>query len=191
MLAAGDVFLGTFAFVPLSLLRIQDRPRLFSALSVVRHTVNIVLKVVLVSAGHGIAGILWADLAATGAFAVALAPILVRNAAPAFSWPLLRDVLAFALPKVPHGLMLQVLNLADRKILDVFTTRGEVGLYHMGYTFGGGVKFALSAFEPAWGPVSRAGAAEGGAAVAASRPSVRGITPPPSPWPRSAPTCSA
>ena len=38
VLAAGDVFLGTFAFVPLSLLRIQDRPRLFSALSVVRHT---------------------------------------------------------------------------------------------------------------------------------------------------------
>ena len=78
--------------------------------------------------------------------------------------PLLRDVLAFALPKVPHGLMLQVLNLADRKILDVFTTRGEVGLYHMGYTFGGGVKFALSAFEPAWGPFVYAQARlEGGA----------------------------
>lgn len=168
VLAAGDVFLGTFAFVPLSLLRIQDRPRLFSALSVVRHTVNIVLKVVLVTAGHGIAGILWADLAATGAFALALAPILLRNAAPAFSVPLLRDVLAFALPKVPHGLMLQVLNLADRKILDVFSTRAEVGLYHMGYTFGGGVKFALSAFEPAWGPFVYAQARmEGGAATLA------------------------
>ena len=164
VLAAGDVFLGTFAFVPLSLLRIQDRARLFSALSVVRHTVNIALKVVLVTAGHGIAGILWADLAATAVFALALAPILVRNATPAFSRPLLREVLAFALPKVPHGLMLQVLNLADRKILDVFTSRGEVGLYHMGYTFGGGVKFALSAFEPAWGPFVYAQARlEGGA----------------------------
>jgi O-antigen/teichoic acid export membrane protein len=168
VLAAGDAFLGTFAFVPLSLLRIQDRPRLFSALSVVRHTVNISLKVVLVSAGHGISGILWADLAATGAFALALAPILMRNAAPVFALPLLREVLAFALPKVPHGLMLQVLNLADRKILDVFTTRAEVGLYHMGYTFGGGVKFALSAFEPAWGPFVYAQARlEGGAATLA------------------------
>ena len=168
VLAAGDVFLGTFAFVPLSLLRIQDRPRLFSALSVVRHTVNIALKVVLVTAGHGIAGILWADLAATGVFSLALAPILVRNAVPVFSGPLLRDVLAFGLPKVPHGLMLQVLNLADRKILDVFTTRGEVGLYHMGYTFGGGVKFALSAFEPAWGPFVYAQARlEGGASTLA------------------------
>jgi O-antigen/teichoic acid export membrane protein len=169
VLAAGDVFLGTFAFVPLSLLRIQDRPRLFSALSVLRHTVNIVLKVALVSAGGGIPGILWADLVATGVFALTLAPILARNAAPSFSVPLLREVLAFALPKVPHGVMLQVLNLADRKILDVFATRGEVGIYHMGYTFGGGVKFALSAFEPAWGPFVYAQARLDGGAVTLAR----------------------
>ena len=35
VLAAGDVFLGTFAFVPLNLLRIQDRARLFSSASAV------------------------------------------------------------------------------------------------------------------------------------------------------------
>jgi O-antigen/teichoic acid export membrane protein len=162
VLAAADVYAGTFAFVPLALLRIQDRPRLFSALSVVRHTVNIALKVLLVSRGHGITGILWADLAATVAFAAALSPVLLRNAAPAFSMPLLREVLAFALPKVPHGLLVQALNLADRKILDVFSTRAEVGLYHMGYTFGGGVKFALSAFEPAWGPFVYSQAREAG-----------------------------
>jgi O-antigen/teichoic acid export membrane protein len=160
VLAAADVYAGTFAFVPLALLRIQDRPRLFSALAVARHAVNIAGKVVLVSRGWGISGILWADLAATAVFALALLPVLVRNAAPAFSVPLLRDVLAFALPKVPHGVLVQVLNLADRKILDVFSTRAEVGLYHMGYTFGGGVKFALSAFEPAWGPFVYAQARE-------------------------------
>lgn len=169
VLAASDVYLGTFAFVPLSLLRIQDRPQLFSALSVVRHTVNITLKVVLVSRGLGIAGILWSDAAATAAFAVVLLPILVKNASLAFSTPLLRDVLAFALPKVPHGVMLQVLNLSDRKILDLFVTRAEVGLYQMGYTFGGGVKFALSAFEPAWGPFVYARAREEGGAATLAR----------------------
>ncbi len=169
VLAAADVYAGTFAFVPLALLRIQDRPRVFSALSVVRHTVNIALKVVLVSRGWGIGGILWADLAATAVFAAALAPVLARNVTPAFSAPLLREVLAFALPKVPHGLLVQVLNLADRKILDVFSTRGEVGLYHMGYTFGGGVKFALSAFEPAWGPFVYSQAREAGGAERLAR----------------------
>jgi O-antigen/teichoic acid export membrane protein len=152
VLVAADVAAGTLAFVPLALLRIQDRPALFSTFSATRHTVNIVLKVVLVTAGWGVGGILWSDLAATAVFSVALMPTLVRHAAPAFSPPLLGDVLRFGVPKVPHGLLLQVQNLADRKILDHFVTRGEVGLYQMGYNFGQGVKFATSAFEPAWGP---------------------------------------
>jgi O-antigen/teichoic acid export membrane protein len=152
VLVAADVAVGTLAFVPLALLRIQDRPRLFSTFSATRHTVNIVLKVMLVRSGWGVAGILWSDLAATAVFSLALLPILAKNAAPAFSPALLAQALRFGVPKVPHGLLLQVQNLADRKILDLFVTRGEVGLYQMGYNFGQGVKFATSAFEPAWGP---------------------------------------
>jgi O-antigen/teichoic acid export membrane protein len=152
VLVAGDIAVGTLAFVPLALLRIQDRPGLFSTFSVTRHTVNIVLKVMLVRGGWGVTGIVGSDLAATIVFSLALLPTLVRHAAPVFSVPLLADALRFGVPKVPHGLLLQVQNLADRKILDLFVTRGEVGLYQMGYNFGQGVKFATSAFEPAWGP---------------------------------------
>jgi O-antigen/teichoic acid export membrane protein len=152
VLVAADVAVGTLAFVPLSLLRIQDRPGAFSAFSAARHTVNIVLKVMLVRSGWGVAGILWSDLAATAVFSLALLPILARQAALAFSPALLAEALRFGVPKVPHGLLLQVQNLADRKILDLFVTRSEVGLYQMGYNFGQGVKFATSAFEPAWAP---------------------------------------
>jgi O-antigen/teichoic acid export membrane protein len=44
------------------------------------------------------------------------------------------------------------LNLADRKLLDVFVSRAAAGLYHVAYMFGTGVKFFLSAFELAWVP---------------------------------------
>jgi O-antigen/teichoic acid export membrane protein len=152
VLVAADVFAGTFAFVPLNLLRIQDRPALFSAFSVGRHTVNTVLKVVFVLGGYGVTGVLWSDLLATAVFSLALLPRLFQGSRPALSRPLLKDVLAFGLPKVPHGLMVQVMNLADRKILDVFTTLSEVGIYQMGATVGSGAKFATAAFEPAWGP---------------------------------------
>jgi O-antigen/teichoic acid export membrane protein len=152
VLTAADVWLGTFAFVPLALLRIQDRPGLFSALAVFRHTVNIVLKVVLVVKGMGLAGVLWSDAIATGLFSLVLLPILLRHATLAWSSPLLRAALGFGAPKVPHGILVQALNLADRKILDLFVSRAEVGIYQLGYTFGGTVKFALSAFEPAWQP---------------------------------------
>lgn len=152
VIVAADLWLGTFAFVPLALLRIHDRPGLFSTLAVVRHALNIALKVALLVKGLGVAGVVWSDAISTGVFSLALLPILRRHAAPAFSWRLLAPALRFGVPKVPHGILVQALNLADRKILDLFVTRAEVGIYQLGYTFGGTVKFGLSAFEPAWQP---------------------------------------
>lgn len=152
VLVAADVGAGALLFVPLNLLRIEDRPRLFSALSAFRHALNAALKVTFLAAGAGVTGVLWGDLLSTGALALALLPLLPGRASLALDGALLREMLGFGLPKVPHGVMVQVQNLADRKILDLFVTRAEVGLYHVGYTLGGAVKFALSAFEPAWGP---------------------------------------
>jgi O-antigen/teichoic acid export membrane protein len=152
VLAAADVAVGTLAFVPLSLLRIRERPGLFSTFSVGRHLVNLVLKVVLLRAGWGVGGVLWSDLLATGAFVLALLPTLRGHVTLAFARPLLKEALGFGLPKVPHGLFVQIQNLADRKILDLFVARADVGLYQMGYNLGTAVKFPLSAFEPAWGP---------------------------------------
>lgn len=152
VLVAADVAVGTLAFVPLSLLRIRERPGLFSAFSVGRHLLNLVLKVVLLRAGWGVEGVLWSDLVATGAFVLALLPTLRGHVTLTFATRLLRDALGFGLPKVPHGLFVQIQNLADRKILDLFVSRADVGLYQMGYQLGTAVKFPLSAFEPAWGP---------------------------------------
>jgi O-antigen/teichoic acid export membrane protein len=152
VLAAADVAVGTLAFVPLSLLRIRERPGLFSAFSVGRHLLNLVLKVALLTAGWGVGGVLWSDLVATGVFVLALLPTLRGHVTLEFTAPLLREALGFGLPKVPHGLFVQIQNLADRKILDLFVSRADVGLYQMGYQLGTAVKFPLSAFEPAWGP---------------------------------------
>jgi len=152
VLLAADVYLGAFSFVPQSLLRIQERAKLFSGLAIFRHAANTVLKVVLLTQGFGVTGVLAADAAATGLFTLALLPILRGGAAAGWSWAPLREALAFGLPKVPHGFLLQIQNLADRRILAAFAPRAEVGLYHQGYTLGQGVKFALSAFEPAWQP---------------------------------------
>jgi O-antigen/teichoic acid export membrane protein len=152
LLAAADVYCGTFFFVPLNLLRIQNRPGLFSLLSGGRQALNTVLKVVLVVKGYGVGGVLTSDVLATSVLALILLPITLANARPGFSKKPLEEALGFGLPKVPHGFMIQVQNFADRKILDLYATRAEVGVYSMGYTFGMAVKFALSAFEPAWQP---------------------------------------
>jgi O-antigen/teichoic acid export membrane protein len=152
VLVAGDVSLGALLFVPLNLLRIEDRPRLFSALAVFRHALNAGLKVLFLFRGAGVEGVLWGDLLSTGALVLATLPLLRGRVTPALSRPLLSEMLGFGLPKVPHGLLVQAQNMADRKVLDLYVTRADVGVYHVGYTLGGAVKFALSAFEPAWGP---------------------------------------
>ena len=122
--------------MPLNLLRIQDRPGLFSGFAgVPPHRSTPSLKVVLVvqrlrrrRRARG------ATCSPPAAFSLVLLPTLLRDARAALSRPCCARCLHFGLPKVPHGLLVQVQNLADRKILDLFVTRAEVGLYQMGYT---------------------------------------------------------
>jgi O-antigen/teichoic acid export membrane protein len=152
VLAAADVWLATFCFVPLAILRIEGRPGIFSAFSALRHATNVGLKVYLLMNGHGVLGVLLADVIATALFALVLSPTLLRGTAAAFDWPLVRAALGFGLPKVPHGLMVQAQNLLDRRILEAFVSRAELGIYHVGYTLGGAAKFVSAAFEPAWQP---------------------------------------
>ncbi len=151
-LVAFDLLASSFAFVPLTLLRIEERAVLFSTYSLVRHATNTVLKVVLVIAGFGVTGVLVSDAAASVVLSVGLLGQLRPRAEWAFDWPPLREALRFGLPKVPHGLLVQALNLADRRILDSYVARAEVGIYQMGSNFASAMKFPLSAFEPAWQP---------------------------------------
>jgi O-antigen/teichoic acid export membrane protein len=152
ILVAADTFLNAFAFVPMNLFRIQERSTYFTSVSIFRNALNAGLKVLLVVAGWGVAGVLWSDVLSSAVFVLVLSPALVKSLGTGFSWTMLREALSFGLPKVPHSVAYQVLNLSDRKLLDLLSTRAEVGLYHVAYQFGTGVKFFLSAFELAWSP---------------------------------------
>jgi len=151
-LVAFDLLASSFAFVPLALLRIEERAALFSTYSLLRHAANTLLKVALVTAGFGVTGVLVSDAAASVLLSVGLLFQLWPRARWAFDWPPLREALRFGLPKIPHGLLVQALNLADRRILDSYVPRAEVGIYQMGSNFASAMKFPLSAFEPAWQP---------------------------------------
>lgn len=168
ILVFADLFVGNFAAVPQALLRIEGRSRAFTGLALARHTVGIGLKVLLLMRGAGVEGVLWSDLAATTAYVVAQAPFLARRAVFAPSLPLLRRVLGFGVPKVPHGILVQAQNLADRRILEAFVSRADLGVYNVGYTLAGAVKFPISAFEQAWQPFvySQVGRPEAAATLA-------------------------
>ena len=151
-LVAVDLLASSFVFVPFALFRIEGRASLLSRFSLLRHAANTVLKVVLVLLGHGVTGVLISDAVASLLLAFLLLFELRSRARATFHWPPLGEALRFGLPKVPHSVMVQILNLADRRILEGYVSLGEIGIYSVGNNFGGAMKFPLSAFEPAWQP---------------------------------------
>lgn len=145
--------IGGFFFIPLHVLRIDRRAGQFMSITFTRSAGTLVLRLVLVMwAGMGVRGIVVADILMTTAIAVVLVPWCIPLIRPRFSNPVLREVLGFGLPRIPHSLAQQVIGLADRYFLNAYSTLRQVGLYSVGVTFGVAPKLFIGAFEYAWTP---------------------------------------
>ena len=97
-------------------------------------------------------GVIVADLIVTGVILALMLRSFAPLIRPSFSFAILRSALAFGLPRVPHGVALQVMAVGDRFVLSRFRPLEDVGLYSMGVSFGLIPKIALGAFEYAWAP---------------------------------------
>ncbi|MEP6919034.1 MAG: polysaccharide biosynthesis C-terminal domain-containing protein [Acidobacteriota bacterium] len=164
-LALQLVLLNTFAigftFIPFHVLRMEKRAREFSALTVARSASTLVLRILLVMGmGLGVMGVVIADIAVTAVMMVVMLRWFLPLVRPVFSKPVLRQSLAFGLPRIPHGLALQVMAVGDRFVLSRFMTIADVGVYSMGVNIGLIAKIALGAFEYAWAPFYYATARE-------------------------------
>jgi O-antigen/teichoic acid export membrane protein len=151
------VLVNTFAlsvtFIPFHVLRILEKSREFSVLTVSRSLATVVLRLVLVvGLGLGVLGIVVADLVVTGAMTLVLARWFAPLIRPVFSRALLAESLRFGLPRLPHGAAQQAMAVGDRAILKLFVSTADIGLYSIGATFGLALKLFLSAFEYAWAP---------------------------------------
>jgi O-antigen/teichoic acid export membrane protein len=157
-LALQLVLLNTFAiaftFIPFHVLRIQNRSREFSALTLARSVSTLVLRIVLiVGFGLGVMGIVVADVIVTGVMMAVIVRWMAPLIRPVFSLGTLREALSFGLPRVPHGFALQVMAVGDRLLLErAAVPMAEIGRYSMGVSFGLIPKIALGAFEYAWAP---------------------------------------
>ncbi len=148
-----NTFVVGFYFIPFHELRIQEQSRRFIALTFSRSMATLIVRLLLVvGAGMGVLGIVLADILVTAVFTLVLLPRFASLIRPTFSTALLREALAFGLPRVPHGVAHQIVASADRYWLSLFVTVAEIGRYTIGATFGLGLKLFLSAFEYAWAP---------------------------------------
>jgi O-antigen/teichoic acid export membrane protein len=167
-LALQLVLLNTFAigftFIPFHVLRMQQRAREFSWLAFARSASTLVLRLLLVVGfGYGVTGVVVADLLVTAVLMVVMVRWFAPLIRPVFSSAVLRESLAFGLPRVPHGFAQQVIAVGDKIILTFFVSLPEIGLYAMGVSVGLIQKVFLAAFEYAWAPFYYATVREPGA----------------------------
>jgi O-antigen/teichoic acid export membrane protein len=148
-----NTFVAGFFFIPFQVLRIGGRSREFISISFSRSAGTVVARLVLVIwAGLGVLGIVLADVMVTAALAVVMTRWFGPLIRPVFSRSVLREALAFGLPRVPHSVAHQIIGFADRYFLKFYRGLSDVGLYSIGATFGLALKLFLSAFETAWTP---------------------------------------
>ncbi len=154
----------SFTFLPFHVLRMEKRAVEFSVLTLARSVATVILRLVLiVGFGKGVLGVVLADVIVTGVLMLVLSRRFTPLIRPTFSRPVLRESLAFGLPRLPHAAAQQIIAVADKLILQRFRPLGEVGVYAMGVSFGLTLKLFLSAFESAWAPFYYATAREPGA----------------------------
>lgn len=148
-----NTFVVGFYFLPFHVLRIAGQSPQFIGLSFARSAGTLVVRLLLVVVFKlGVLGVVLADAVVTLAFTGVLARWAWPLIRPIFSRAVLREVLAFGLPRVPHGVAHQVISVADRYLLTMFVPLREIGLYSVGVSFGLAMKLFLSAFEYAWAP---------------------------------------
>jgi len=70
-----------------------------------------------------------------------------------FEWRFVRESLSFSLPLLPHLVMASGLIVADRFILEHYSSLTEVGIYSLAYTLGMAMYVVTQSLAQAWLPM--------------------------------------
>jgi O-antigen/teichoic acid export membrane protein len=152
-LCAGILFFDTISTFPFMFLRGTLRPYHFTAVKLLNVVVNVGLNVWFVGRlDLSIPGVMWANFIASAVTTVVLLPSMLRETV--FKWDkgLIQDMVRFGIPNIPTYLFVMVIELADRKIIELYRGAAESGLYSAGYKLGMFMAVVTGAFRFAWQP---------------------------------------
>ncbi|RIK98116.1 MAG: hypothetical protein DCC71_21230 [Proteobacteria bacterium] len=146
--------LGALNSVALSNLQIHQRPRSYVACSALGLLTSCSVSIWLVAGlGRGVTGVFEGQLAGIAVQLVLALALGVVSLRPRLHRAALRDMLTFAIPLLPTNLAAWGLGLADRWFLKQYASFTDVGLYALGYRFGGALDTLFVApFTLAWFP---------------------------------------
>jgi O-antigen/teichoic acid export membrane protein len=134
-------------------LQLEERARMFVAITVGSAVISIVLSLLfIVVMGRGVAGFIEAGaIAQTLALLLTLA-VTLGHARPAFRRELANELLRLGLPLVPAFLAIFVMQQSNKYLLQAASGLDEVGVYTVGFNLGMFATLVVSGFTAAWFP---------------------------------------
>jgi O-antigen/teichoic acid export membrane protein len=134
-----------------SLFRLEQQPGRFVVASLLNIFITIGATIVLVVHFHeGALGVIVGNFIGTLAVYLGLLAYRRDQLALGFDRRLLRAMNRFGLPLVPTGLMLWVINFADRLFIVHIAGTAENGLYELGVRLASANVLLMTAFRTAW-----------------------------------------
>jgi len=120
--------------MPNTLLRLQEKPWLFTLANVVQLVFSLTVTVYFVGFKKaGIEGIYYGQIVGSIAFASVLLRYTFKNMVFRFEAALLREIIVYCLPLFMSGVALVMLNVTDRYSLSILGNMADVGLYSYGF----------------------------------------------------------
>ena len=117
LLSAFILFFDANAVIPFLKLRLERKAKLFSLLKIVNILINIIFNVFLiVKLKWGIEAIFVSNLAASVLTLIFIVPTIAKNFCFCFHKELFKRLLKFALPYLPAGIAVMIVQVIDREI---------------------------------------------------------------------------
>jgi len=152
-LVAGICWLDNMAAFPLTILRGESRSGRFLFATISGVTVQTILTIwFLIGLNRGVAAIFEANIIASLVVFLITLPTVFSRIRLAFDKTILVACLAFGLPNLPNSIFVQIIEFSDRKILELYRSASEVGIYSAGYKLGMFLSIIAMGFRLAWQP---------------------------------------
>jgi len=151
-LAGGVILLQNLTVPGMAWLRAEDRPFLYSLLSISNLVITLLSTIFLVGVLHwGVPGAIVANGAGFAFVVICTIPVLLIRAGIKLRTDIAQNVLAFGLPLVLNFISYWILQLSDRYLLGLFASLVETARYSVVYTLGSTMSVVIiSPFTLAW-----------------------------------------
>lgn len=153
LLTLGTGFITSINAVPQTVLRAQRRVKTIGVLTILEVSTTILTTVFLVAVLEwGVLGVIAGSMAGEVIFGVVLAASTFRDLVPKLDRSILRSMLSYGLPLVPHQLQIVGLAYVSQYMLRELAGLRDAGLFNMAQKFALPVALVVNAIQRAWVP---------------------------------------